>query len=71
MSYPINVKFIGAALVAFALLAGCEKGPAEKTGEAIDDAARESATQFEDTSERLKESAEQTRDCIDSNMENC
>lgn len=70
MSHMINGKFIGAALVAFALLAGCDKDPTERSGEAVDNAPRGTATEL-DEADRLRESAEHTRDCIDSNMENC
>ena len=51
-------KSITTALFAGLLLVGlsaCEKGPAEKAGEAIDDAASDIADKSEDAAEAMKE----------------
>ena len=51
-------KSITTALFAGILLVGlsaCEKGPAEKAGEAIDDAASDIADKSEDAAEAMKE----------------
>ena len=51
-------KSITTALFAGILLVGlsaCEKGPAEKAGEAIDDAASDFADKSEDAAEAMKE----------------
>ena len=51
-------KGILAALLSGLLLMGlsaCEKGPAEKAGEAIDDAASDVADKTEDAAEAVKE----------------
>ncbi|MDY0068597.1 MAG: hypothetical protein WDA10_08905 [Porticoccaceae bacterium] len=54
-----------AALFALALLAGCDKqGPAEKTGEAIDDAARGAV-------EQIEEAGEQIQNCVDKDGQDC
>ncbi|KJS04087.1 MAG: hypothetical protein VR73_15470 [Gammaproteobacteria bacterium BRH_c0] len=56
---------LGIAFVAMALLAGCEReGPAERTGEALDDAAREAG-------EQIEEAGEQIEDCVDGMEGNC
>jgi len=57
-------KSLGAILIAMALLAGCEReGPAERAGETIDDAAR-------DTGEYLDDAGNTIRDCTD-DPDNC
>ena len=51
-------KSITTALFAGLLLVGlsaCEKGPAEKAGEAIDDAASDIADKSEDAADTMKE----------------
>lgn len=59
------VKTFAIALVTMALLTGCEKqGPAERTGEAIDDAARNTGQQLEEAGEKIK-------DCVDDVSDNC
>ena len=53
-----SYKNIIAALLSGLLLMGlsaCEKGPAEKAGEAIDDAASDVADKTEDAAEAVKE----------------
>ena len=53
-----SYKNITAALLSGLLLMGlsaCEKGPAEKAGEAIDDAAADVADKTEDAAEAVKE----------------
>ena len=53
-----SYKNITAALLSGLLLMGlsaCEKGPAEKAGEAIDDAASDVADKTEDAAEAVKE----------------
>ena len=46
-------------------LAGCEQeGPAEKTGQKIDEAAEAAGDRMEDTKESLGESAEQAREYL-------
>ena len=53
-----SYKNITAALLSGLLLMGlsaCEKGPAEKAGEAIDDAASDVAGKTEDAAEAVKE----------------
>jgi hypothetical protein len=53
-----SYKTINAALLAGFLLMGlsaCEKGPAEKAGEAIDDAASDVADVTEDAADAVKE----------------
>lgn len=58
-------KTLGITFMAMALLAGCEKeGPAERTGEAIDDAARKTGEQIEEAGEKIK-------DCVDDVNGNC
>jgi hypothetical protein len=54
-------KKIATALLAGLLLMGlaaCEKGPAEKAGEAIDDAASDVADTAEDTADAVKDKLE-------------
>lgn len=56
---------IAALLTTLAVLAGCEKqGPAEATGEAIDDAARDAAEKLEDAGERIQ-------NCVDNDGKDC
>jgi hypothetical protein len=53
-----SYKNIIAALLSGLMLMGlsaCEKGPAEKAGEAIDDAASDVADKTEDAAEAVKE----------------
>lgn len=52
-------NIISAALVASALLiavSGCEKGPAEKAGESIDNAVEKTGEQIEKAGDAIKES---------------
>ena len=56
---------IAALLTTLAVLAGCEKqGPAEASGEAIDDAARDAAEKLEDAGERIQ-------NCVDNDGKDC
>ena len=56
---------IAALLTTLAVLAGCEKqGPAEATGEAIADAARDAAEKLEDAGERIQ-------NCVDNDGKDC
>ena len=51
-------NIIGAALVASALLIaipGCEKGPAEKAGESIDNAVEKTGDQIEKAGDAIKD----------------
>ena len=55
------MKFNSAIAVAFVLsfavagLAGCEKGPAEKAGEKIDDAAKKVGDKMEEAGDKIKD----------------
>jgi hypothetical protein len=59
-SMKLNKVILTALLSAFLLtgLSACEKGPAEKAGEAIDDAASNVADSAEDAADTVKEKME-------------
>lgn len=65
MAQSIIWKTLGTVLFTAILLTGCEKqGPAERTGEAIDDAARKAGEQIEEAREKIQ-------DCVDDIPDNC
>jgi hypothetical protein len=52
MKYLSKSSIVTATVLTLSILAGCEKqGPAERAGEAIDDAARETKDKIEDLGE--------------------
>jgi len=55
---PLTIAAL-VCMMAVGALTGCEReGPAERTGEAIDDAARS-------TQEHMEEAGDNIRDCVD------
>jgi len=51
-------------------LSACEKGPAEKAGEAIDDAASDVADAAEDAADATEDAAEDAADAVEEKMDN-
>lgn len=49
------IKYIGTALVALFVLAGCEEGAYEEAGEGIDEAVQETEEGIEGAGEELEE----------------
>ena len=50
-------------------LSACEKGPAEKAGEAIDDAASDVADVAEDAASDVADAAEDAADAVEEKMD--
>ena len=55
----INSAIASAIVLSFAVagLTACEKGPAEKAGEKIDDAAKNIGEKMEDAGDKIKDAA--------------
>ena len=51
-------------------LSACEKGPAEKAGEAIDDAASDVADAAEDAADATEDAAKDAADAVEEKMDN-
>ena len=67
-----SYRNITATLFAGLLLMGlsaCEKGPAEKAGEAIDDAASDVADVAEDAASDVADAAEDAADAVEEKMD--
>ncbi|MEG3755564.1 hypothetical protein [Psychromonas arctica] len=64
MNNSNTYKSFAAIGAAFMLLSACSEGPAEKTGEKVDDAVTDVQNSIEDTCENVKDSLNtEDKDC--------
>ena len=63
-SMKFNTGIAAAMVMIFVItgLAACEKGPAQKAGEAIDNAAKKVGEKMEETGDKIKDAAKDAKD---------
>jgi len=57
MKFNSGIAVVIVMSFAIGILAGCEKGPAEKAGEKIDNAAQKVGEKVEDAGDKIKDAA--------------